>query len=107
VRGSSPGVCSGAGRAGVSCLRRTGRSPMWRMGAAMVFGARGVGREKGSAEWNGHELEKLESRRIESRRGCAARATTAARCLLGGVRVGVAHAGKGSRGELERRPASK
>jgi hypothetical protein len=32
-------------------------------------GARGVGREEENAEWDGHELEKLESRGIEARRG--------------------------------------
>jgi hypothetical protein len=95
VRGSSLGGCSGAGRAGVSCPRRTGRSSESRKGAAAVFGARGVGREKGSAEWNGHELEKLESRRIEARRGRSACATAAARCRPGGVQVGVARTGKG------------
>jgi hypothetical protein len=82
-------------------------SSEWRKGAAVVFGARGVGREKGSAEWNGHKLEKLESRRIEARRGCFARATAAASCRPGGVRVAVARAGKGQQGELGRRPASK
>jgi hypothetical protein len=41
-------------------------------GAAVVFGARGIGREEGNAEWDGHEFEKLESRRIEVRRGCSA-----------------------------------
>jgi hypothetical protein len=44
-----------------------------------VFGARGVGWKKGSAEWNGHELERLKSRRIEARRGCSVRATATAR----------------------------
>jgi hypothetical protein len=42
--------------------------------------ARGVGREEGKEEWDGHELEKLENRRIEARRGCSAGATIAARC---------------------------
>jgi hypothetical protein len=98
VRGSSPGGCSGAGMVGVSCPRRAGGSPEWRKGAAVVFEARGAGREKGSAEWNGHELEKLESRRIEARRGCLARATTAASCRPGGIRIGVARGGKGQQG---------
>jgi hypothetical protein len=98
VRGSSPGGCSGAGRAGVSCPRRIGRSLEWRKGAAVVFGARGVGREKGSTEWNGHELEKLESRRIEARKGCSARAIAAARCRPAEALVAVALAEEDSRG---------
>jgi hypothetical protein len=67
-------------------------------GAAVVFGARGVGREKGSAEWNGHELEKLESRRIESWRGHSVRATAAARCRPAEALVAVALAEEDSRG---------
>jgi hypothetical protein len=64
-----------------------------------VLGARGVGREEGNVEWDGHELEKLESRGIEARRGVlGADATVMASYRPGGVRVGVAHAGKGKQG---------
>jgi hypothetical protein len=74
-------------------------SPEWRKGAAVVLGARGVGREEGNAEWDGHELEKLESRGIEARRGVlGAHATATASCRPGGVWVGVARAGKGQQG---------
>jgi hypothetical protein len=64
----------------------------------VVFGAWGVGQEKGSAEWNGHALEKLESRRIEARRGCLARATAAVRCWPAEALVTVALAEEDSRG---------
>jgi hypothetical protein len=59
---------------------------------AAVHGEQGVARveEGGGSGVRGsgcarHELEKLESRRIEARRGCSARATVAARCQSAGA----------------------
>jgi hypothetical protein len=74
----------------------------------VVLGARGVGREEGNAEWDGHELEKLESKGIEARRGCSAHMPWRRRAVgRAAFRSAWRARERASRGELERRPASK
>jgi hypothetical protein len=54
------------GVAGGDCPRRPVAHRRRKTEAAEGSGAWGVGREEGNEEWDGHELEKLERRRIEA-----------------------------------------
>jgi hypothetical protein len=73
-------------------------SPNWRKGQRWYSGVRGAVQEGREGKWDGHRLEKLESRRIEARRACSARATAAARCRPAEALVAVALAEEDSRG---------